>query len=85
MSELTTEERNDLNDKAFAYIDKDGGRHLPIHDESHVKNAVARFAQTEFESAAAKHQAARHLVAAAQKHGVELNEDDAVRQAADGG
>jgi len=84
MSDLTTEERNDFNDKIFAYIDKDRGRHLPIHDESHVRNAVARFAQTEFESVAAKHQAARHIVAAAKKHGIELNENDAVRQAASG-
>jgi hypothetical protein len=82
MSDLTTEQRDALNDRAFAYIDKDGGRHLPIHDGSHVKNAVARFAQTEFESVAARHQAARHIVAAAKKHGIELDEDDAVRQAA---
>ncbi|GGO35779.1 DUF6582 domain-containing protein [Deinococcus humi] len=84
MSDLTTEERNDLNDKAFAYIDKDGGRHLPIHDESHARNAVGRFAQTGFESAEAKHQAAQHIVAVAKKHGIELSEDDAVRQAASG-
>ena len=38
----------------FAYVDKDGEGHLPIHDESHARNAMARWNQTDFDSAADK-------------------------------
>ena len=59
MAELTTEKRDRLRDSSFAYIDKDGERHLPINDESHVRNAISRFDQTDFEDTEAKHAAAR--------------------------
>src|SRR6266576_5868340 len=48
--ELTSESRDNISDEKFAYIDSKGGRHLPIHDASHVRNALARFNQTHFES-----------------------------------
>ena len=57
MPELTTRARDKLQSSQFAYVDSDGGEHLPIHDESHIRNAMARFNQTEFESIAAKERA----------------------------
>ena len=65
MTELTTAKRERLHDSSFAYIDNAGERHLPINDEAHVRNAIARFDQTDFESAAAKQTAAKHIIAAA--------------------
>ncbi len=78
MSELSSKERDDLPGRDFAYIDGKGGRHLPIGDGSHVRNAAARFDQTHFESREAKREAARHIVAAAKRHGVPLDDGDAV-------
>ena len=78
MAELTTKSRDRLRSNQFAYVDKDGGEHLPIHDESHVRNAMARFNQTEFESAAAKERARRKIVSAARRHGIEVDTDDNV-------
>jgi hypothetical protein len=78
MAELTTRGRDRLRSNQFAYVDRDGGEHLPIHDESHVRNAMARFNQTEFESAAAKERARRKIVAAARRHGIEVDADDNV-------
>ncbi|GGR11021.1 DUF6582 domain-containing protein [Deinococcus ruber] len=82
MSELSQQSREHLSDASFAYIDSKGERHLPIHDEEHVRNAASRFSQTHFESADARHTAARHILAAARKYGVDLADDDAVSRAA---
>jgi hypothetical protein len=82
VAELDAEDREKLRDSQFAYVDKEGGRHLPINDESHVRNAMARFNQTEFESVAAKERARKKVVAAARKHGVEVDEDDNVAKPA---
>ncbi|MFN8633598.1 MAG: DUF6582 domain-containing protein [Chloroflexota bacterium] len=82
MAELSTAERNKLKDDQFAYIDRGGERHLPIHDEEHVRNAIQRFGRTNFESGAAKERAAKAIVTAARKHGVEVADDDDVRRAA---
>ncbi|GAA5513775.1 hypothetical protein Dcar01_02520 [Deinococcus carri] len=84
MSELTDKQRDHLKDQQFAYIDREGGRHLPIEDETHVRNAVARFSQTHFESEGAKHQAAQKIVKAAHQYGIELSEDDEVVKASQG-
>jgi hypothetical protein len=78
MPELTTRQRDRLDDSEFAYVDSDGEGHLPINDGSHVRNAMARFNQTEFESKAAKERARRMIVSAAKKHGIEVSDDDAV-------
>src|SRR4051812_36549841 len=75
MPELDTKARDKLRSSQFAYIDSDGGEHLPIHDESHIRNAMARFNQTEFESKRAKDSARRKILAAAKKHGIEVSED----------
>ena len=45
----TTKDRNRLHDSSFAWIDDKGERHLPINDEEHVRNAIARFNQTDFD------------------------------------
>ena len=84
MPELDEKDRDKLRDSQFAYIDKQGERHLPIHDESHARNAVSRFDQTEFESASAKRSAAKKVLAAARKHGIDVDEDSDVRKAAKG-
>jgi hypothetical protein len=80
MSELDSEERDDLRRDQFAYVDSDGGEHLPIHDESHVRNAIARFNQTEFESKAAKERAREKILRAAKRHGIDVDEDSNVSQ-----
>lgn len=78
MAELSTRSRDRLRSNQFAYVDKQGGEHLPIHDESHVRNAMARFNQTDFESAAAKERARKKITAAAKRHGIEVDADDNV-------
>lgn len=82
MTELSTKKRNKLPRSSFAYVDHEGAEHLPIHDEEHVRNAMARFGQTHFENASDKKKAAQKIVRAAKKHGVEIGEDDDVRAAA---
>ena len=78
MPELTTKARDKLRSSQFAYVDSDGGEHLPIHDESHIRNAMARWNQTEFESAAAKERARKKIVSAAKRHGIEVEDDSKV-------
>jgi TRAP-type C4-dicarboxylate transport system substrate-binding protein len=82
MATLTETGRKHIARKNFAYVDKEGGEHLPIHDEEHVRNAIARFNQTAFESVAAKEKARRKVLAAAKKHGIEVAQDDEVAKAA---
>ena len=50
MAKLSAKERARLPDSAFAYIDSSGRRRLPIHDEAHVRNALARFDRVRFDS-----------------------------------
>lgn len=78
MATLTEKSRDRLRSNQFAYVDRDGGEHLPIHDESHVRNALARFSQTDFESSSAKEGARRKIVSAAKRHGIEVSEDSNV-------
>lgn len=78
MSELTTRGRQHIKKSNFAYVDKSGEGHLPIQDESHIRNAMARWNQTDFESATAKESARKKIVAAAHKHGIEVSDDDKV-------
>jgi hypothetical protein len=80
MADLSSEERDDLRKDQFAYVDKDGGEHLPIHDESHVRNAIARFNQTDFESKTAKEEARKKILRAAERHDIEVDEDSNVKQ-----
>ena len=82
MSELSTRSRDRLSKRQFAYVDSKGGEHLPINDESHVRNAMARFNQTDFESAAAKERARKKIVSAAKRHGIEVSDDSNVAKPA---
>ena len=82
MPELDAKDRNRLKDSSFAYIDKEGERHLPVNDESHARNAVSRFNQTDFDSAAEKKAAARKVMSAAKKKGVDVDPDAKVAKAA---
>jgi class 3 adenylate cyclase len=70
MPPLRAKERAQLPDSAFAYIDSGGRRRLPIHDASHVRNALSRFNQVVFEDEAARDRARGRLLRAAQKHGI---------------
>ena len=70
MPPLRARDRAKLPDSAFAYIDSTGKRRLPIHDASHVRNALARFGQVHFEDDAARDRARSRLLRAAQRHGI---------------
>jgi class 3 adenylate cyclase len=70
MATLDQQKRARLPDSAFAYVDAKGNRRLPINDESHVRNALARFNQTRFEDEAARDRARRRLLAAAKRYGI---------------
>jgi class 3 adenylate cyclase len=70
VARLNSRERAQLPDRAFAYIDSEGNRRLPIHDASHVRNALARFSQVAFEDDAARDRARTRLLNAAKKHGI---------------
>src|SRR5437762_6139466 len=80
MATLDTKDRDKLRSSQFAYIDKEGGEHLPINDASHVRNAIARFNQTEFESTAAKERARKKILSAAERHDIEVEEDSNIRK-----
>ncbi len=70
MPRLSAKERTKLPDSAFAYVDSRGRRRLPIHDESHVRNALARFNQVAFENEDARDRARSRLLRAAKKYGI---------------
>jgi class 3 adenylate cyclase len=70
MADLRARERASLPDSAFAYIDAKGNRRLPIHDEAHVRNALARFNRVLFDDEAARDRARSRLLRAAKRHGI---------------
>jgi class 3 adenylate cyclase len=70
MPRLSARERAKLPERAFAYVDSSGRRRLPIHDEAHVRNALARFDRVVFEDDAARDRARKRLLNAAKKHGI---------------
>jgi uncharacterized protein DUF6582 len=78
MATLDTADRERLRASEFAYVDRSGEGHLPINDEAHVRNAMARFGQTEFESKASKERARKRILAAAHRHGIEVGSDSDV-------
>lgn len=82
MAELSEHQRDALKNDEFAYVDSKGGEHLPIHDESHVRSAIARFDQTDFESKAAKERARKKILAAAKQHAIDVGDDDHIKQKA---
>jgi class 3 adenylate cyclase len=70
MSQLDAKKRAKLPNSAFAYVDSKGRKRLPINDESHVRNALARFSQVAFEDEAARERARKRLLVAAKKYGI---------------
>jgi hypothetical protein len=78
MAELDTKDRENLDKRKFAYVDKEGEGHLPINDESHVRNAMARFNQTKFESGTKKETARKKIVTAAKRRGIKVAKSDNV-------
>jgi hypothetical protein len=75
VAELDTKKREKLRSTQFAYVDKKGGEHLPINDEAHVRNAMARWNQTEFETMTAKERARKKIIGAAKRHGIEIDKE----------
>jgi hypothetical protein len=59
MPPLGARERAGLPNSAFAYIDSQGRRMLPIHDQAHLRNALARFSRVSFEDEAGRDRARR--------------------------
>jgi class 3 adenylate cyclase len=70
MPPLGAKERARLPNSAFAYVDSQGRRMLPIHDEAHVRNALARFSRVSFEDDADRDRARMRLLKAAKKLGI---------------
>lgn len=70
MARLSANQRKNLPDTAFAYVDSSGKRRLPINDESHVRNALSRFGQVPFETENARDIARRRLLNSAKRHGI---------------
>ena len=70
MARLDSAKRAGLPNSAFAYVDARGRRRLPIHDEAHVRNALGRFSQVNFEDERARERARTRLLNAAKKHGI---------------
>jgi class 3 adenylate cyclase len=68
MARLDSSKRAELPDSAFAYIDSRGRRRLPIHDESHVRNALARFNQVRFDDERDRERARTKLLKAAKRY-----------------
>ena len=68
MSRLKSSKRARLPDRAFAYVDSRGRRRLPVNDNAHVRNALARFNQVAFENDDARERARKRLLNAAKKY-----------------
>ena len=84
MPQLTERRRDRLDDDQFAYIDASGERKLPVNDEDHVRNAISRFSQTDFDEHHDRARAARKIIRAATRYGIVLEDDDAVVRATRG-
>jgi hypothetical protein len=78
VADLDTKDREKLDKRKFAYVDKEGEGHLPINDDAHVRNAMARFNQTDFESGTKKETARKKIVKAAKRRGIEVAKGDNV-------
>lgn len=88
MAVLSTSERNNLPDSAFAYIEPGGSkdadnkttprslRHFPIHDAAHVRDALSRMGGSpQGDKAAGKIKAAAH------KFGIHVDENSMAQDA----
>ena len=70
MAPLDQKARDQLPDSAFAHIDSRGRRRLPINDEAHVRNALARFNQVVFDDEETRSRALERLLKAAKRYGL---------------
>ncbi len=70
MPDLRQSERAKLPDSAFAYIDAEGKRRLPINDEGHVRNALSRFNRVVFDDDESRDLARTKLLKAAKRYGI---------------
>lgn len=70
MATLDAKKRANLPDSAFAYVDSNGNRRLPINDEAHVRNALSRFNQVKYESDEARERTFRKLLKASSQYGI---------------
>lgn len=71
-AKLNAKRRNALPNSMFAYIDSKGGRHLPIEDASHVRDALARLNQTHFDHPSDEAKAKAKIDARAKELGIEV-------------
>lgn len=78
MTDLRERQRKAMPKAVFAYVDDRGEGHLPLNDETHIRNAIARWNQTGFETKTDKERARRKIVSAARKHGIEIAKTDRV-------
>lgn len=86
---LNAADRKALPASSFAFVDKNGDKHLPIHDEGHVNAAKGRVSQTDFSEAKgdpadAKSKAEAKIAAAAKKFGIGESKKGAVQDALNG-
>lgn len=71
MTELSTDERNDLDKGAFAFPKE---RKEPLENASHVRDAISRFNQVKGVSDDERDAAWKRIKAAAKKYDVEVGE-----------
>ena len=71
MTELSTDDRNDLEKNAFAFPKE---RKEPLENASHVRNAISRFNQVKDVSDDERDAAWTRIKAAAKKFEVEVSE-----------
>lgn len=68
---LRTEEKNDLPETVFAFPKQ---RKMPLTDDTHVRNALARFDQVKDVTDAERNLAFANIKKAAKHYGVEMEE-----------
>ena len=71
MSKLSTEERDDIPRKLYAFTKQ---RKEPLEEARHVRDAIARFNQVKDVTDAERDEAWPHIRAAAKKFGVEIED-----------
>lgn len=74
-AKVTTEQRYRLPARHCGYIDDAGRCRFPIHDEAHVRNALARFNQGHFPDKATKLKTLRKILRRARELGVEYDKE----------
>jgi hypothetical protein len=68
--------------ESYAYVDRDGARHLPLNDRTGVRDAIARWYRTEFHSRRVKETARRRILAAARRYGIHVAADAVIARPA---